>query len=176
MHESDNTTTLRRREPKEIFDPRRRSLLLWIPSALFAGIAATLATAAYRFLRPRKDEDVGSPQTAGGWVAVAPLSTLSGDQPVLQTLLLERRAGWSLAREERAIYVLPGTERRVVSAICPHEQCDVAWSAQTREFLCPCHDSRFGPEGSRLTGPAVRDLDALPTRVENGVLQVRLSD
>jgi Rieske Fe-S protein len=49
----------------------------------------------------------------------------------------------------------------------------VSWEQTRNRFSCPCHDSFFAPDGSRLSGPARRGLDALPTRVQNGKLQVQ---
>ena len=164
-------STIPNDERKEFFDPRRRALLFWIPSAIFTAITATLAATAFRFLRPRADTHAALGQ-AGNWTPLVNATTLSGDQPTLHKLSFEKVAGWSIERQERAVFVL--SEGLVLSAICPHEQCEVAWSAEAAEFLCPCHDSRFSSEGKVLSGPATRDLDAIPTRVENGVLQVRL--
>jgi menaquinol-cytochrome c reductase iron-sulfur subunit len=174
MSKTDDTNNLRRDAPEKFSGAGRRSFLLLLPSVIFAAIAGTLVTTAFRFLRPRADEDKGARDAGGEWVSVGPLSALASEQPVLQTLSVERRAGWSVAREERPVYVLPGDARRVVSAICPHERCEVVWRAEAREFECPCHDSRFDANGARTGGPAARDLDQLPTRVENDLLQVRL--
>ena len=71
------------------------------------------------------------------------------------------------------IFVLPGKNNQVLSAICPHEGCEVAWDKDTNRFSCPCHESFFAADGSRLTGPARRGLDLLPSRQQDGKLQVQ---
>jgi Rieske Fe-S protein len=43
-----------------------------------------------------------------------------------------------------------------VSAICPHLGCIVA--AQPDGFACPCHGSRFAPNGRVVQGPAPSPL------------------
>ena len=48
-----------------------------------------------------------------------------------------------------------------VSATCTHLGCTVAWNAAERSWDCPCHGSRFAPDGKLLDGPAVRDLEAV---------------
>lgn len=59
-----------------------------------------------------------------------------------------------------------------LSAICPHLGCSIGWDTGAGNFLCPCHDSRFSPEGARLTGPSERGMDGLPLEVKDGRLQL----
>ena len=170
MSDSEEARGARAREGE--FDACRRRLLLWIPAAVFASVAGTLAGAAYRFLRPSASAGAAR-GAAGGWADVAPVSELAGPGPALRKVIVEKGEGWNVVREERAVYVL-AESREVVSAVCPHEQCEVAWSAAQGVFGCPCHDSTFDPSGRRLGGPAPRGLDRLPTRVEGGRLQIRV--
>jgi cytochrome b6-f complex iron-sulfur subunit len=52
----------------------------------------------------------------------------------------------------------PAIAETAVSAVCPHRQCAVDWDAEAREFVCPCHDSRFDADGKVTQGPATTDL------------------
>lgn len=45
------------------------------------------------------------------------------------------------------------------SAVCPHLGCLVHWNSLERSWDCPCHGSRFTPEGEVLNGPAVTGLE-----------------
>jgi len=145
----------------------RRAFLLLLPFAMLAGVSASIAAAAFRFLRPVI-------AAAGSkWIDVAALSELTGDQPLAKKIAAEHITGWAVSTEEHFVYVLPANNNQVLSAICPHEGCEVSWQADTKLFSCPCHESYFAANGARVKGPARRALDPLPTRQQDGKLQVQ---
>jgi Rieske Fe-S protein len=45
-----------------------------------------------------------------------------------------------------------------VSPRCTHLGCYVGWNGVERTWDCPCHGSRYLPDGSVIEGPAVSDL------------------
>jgi menaquinol-cytochrome c reductase iron-sulfur subunit len=145
----------------------RRSFLKILPLGVFAGVFASIGSAAFRFLRPRLFAATDS------WLDVARLSELTGPQPLSRKVVAEHMAGWATTTEEHNVFVLPAKNNQVLSAICPHEGCEVAWDQGTNRFSCPCHESYFAPDGSRISGPARRGLDILPGRVQDGKLQVQ---
>jgi Rieske Fe-S protein len=46
-----------------------------------------------------------------------------------------------------------------VSPTCTHLGCRLGWNTAERSWDCPCHGSRFAPDGTVLQGPAVAPLD-----------------
>jgi len=52
------------------------------------------------------------------------------------------------------------------SPVCTHLACDVAWNRAEQSWDCPCHGSRFSPDGQVINGPAVSNLTPkpIPTR------------
>lgn len=60
--------------------------------------------------------------------------------------------------ESMAAYRSPQGELQVVSAVCTHLKCRVHWNAAETSWDCPCHGSRFAPDGRVLEGPAIEPL------------------
>jgi glycine/D-amino acid oxidase-like deaminating enzyme/nitrite reductase/ring-hydroxylating ferredoxin subunit len=59
-----------------------------------------------------------------------------------------------------ALYRDEGGAMHAVSAVCTHLGCLVAWNGAERSWDCPCHGSRFTPDGSVIEPPAVQPLEA----------------
>jgi Rieske Fe-S protein len=60
--------------------------------------------------------------------------------------------------ETFAAYRAYDGELFAVSNVCPHAGCKVHWNSVETTWDCPCHGSRFRPDGTVVEGPAVHGL------------------
>ena len=51
-------------------------------------------------------------------------------------------------------YRAPDGTLHVVSLRCPHLGCSLEWNPEEKTWDCPCHGSRFAPDGHCLSNPA----------------------
>jgi cytochrome b6-f complex iron-sulfur subunit len=65
--------------------------------------------------------------------------------------------------EVPAILFSTQTGFQALSLVCTHLGCTVEPAAEG--FACPCHGSRYNPEGKVLRGPALKPLRALRTEI-----------
>jgi Rieske Fe-S protein len=56
--------------------------------------------------------------------------------------------------ETFAAYRAPDGELFAVSNVCTHMGCKVHWNSVETSWDCPCHGSRFRPDGTVIEGPA----------------------
>lgn len=61
-----------------------------------------------------------------------------------------------------------------VNPTCPHKSCTVEWQSDRKEFVCPCHDSRFAANGAVTQGPADKPLPTYATKIEQGQVLVKI--
>ena len=61
----------------------------------------------------------------------------------------------------RAMYRDDAGQLHCVSALCTHLGCVVSFNGAEKAWECPCHGSRFAPDGTVLQGPANRPLRPL---------------
>ncbi len=154
----------------------RRTLLKVLSGVFGGGAAVAVAGPAVRALvDPAGKVTVSG---AGEFVPVAALDAVPDDgSPVNVPVIVEApKDGWNklpatqvgtifLARKEQSIMAL--------STICPHLGCGIDYSASSKQFVCPCHDSSFTEDGAVAAGPSPRGMDSLETRVKDGKIEVR---
>lgn len=140
----------------------RRGFHLSILSGLWALITGALAIPAGAYLL-----SPGRPRNAG-WIDAGDIARLPVGTPEEVVFRRTRVDGWKITSEKATAWVLKKSDREVVafSPQCTHLGCAYHYSESTKEFVCPCHTSAFGLDGSVLTGPAPRPLDRFEARLE----------
>lgn len=75
---------------------------------------------------------------------------------------------------ETAVYIVHDPQGFfALSAICTHLGCLTAFKQETGRIECPCHGSKFRPDGTKIEGPAPKPLPLLRTWLnEDGELMV----
>lgn len=61
--------------------------------------------------------------------------------------------------KKKAVYCDGQGKRTVLSPVCPHMGCIVAWNEAEKTWDCPCHGSRFLATGEMMAGPAEKGLE-----------------
>jgi len=145
-------------------DPSRRDFLR---VAVYGGVVLISAgVGAFAVSAPRV------PAASGDLLPLGPLLRFKGldtGMPLEARVTIQRRDGWRLRTRPQSVFILRSGEGATAahysafSPVCPHAGCGV--HAEAEEFVCPCHDARFGLDGARKSGPSPRDLDPLELEV-----------
>ncbi len=79
------------------------------------------------------------------------------------TRLIKRGAGQVSNVEGKRVACARDEQGKLhqVSAVCTHMGCLVQWNQAEQTWDCPCHGSRFRPNGEVLAGPAETPLEAV---------------
>ena len=158
-----------KKEDKETIRKDRRTFLSILPVGVIGIVGASMTLAAKRSLEPAHGTVAEE-----SWKTLSEAAEFAGEEPIEKTISVTCRSGWSKTVEDVSVYVLPQHENKVLSSVCPHEGCPIVWDGETKNFLCPCHDSFFSDSGQRLTGMSTRDLTEYESRIENGKLQIKI--
>ncbi|MEO7801593.1 MAG: FAD-dependent oxidoreductase, partial [Ginsengibacter sp.] len=60
-----------------------------------------------------------------------------------------------------ALYKDEMSNLHAVNSACTHIKCTVGWNSSEKTWDCPCHGSRFSPDGVMLNAPARKDLEKI---------------
>jgi menaquinol-cytochrome c reductase iron-sulfur subunit len=145
----------------------RRSMLTGTMCALSSLILGAISGSAGAYL-------LGGPtiQNHNEWSDAGELPELRSGTPEQITFERSRTDGWTVRKEKDTAWVILNNDGSLTafSPLCTHLGCAYQWSAQHKQFSCPCHGSAFSPTGAVISGPAARPLDRYPTRLEGSRL------
>lgn len=114
-----------------------------------------------------------APATSYPKLRVISLTKLRQNQPVAFSYPLEAQAS-VLLDMGHAVPSGVGPKKSIVaySVVCQHMGCQVAYQPKIREFVCPCHQSRYDPErlASIVQGVAPLPLPRVLLQVKQGAV------
>jgi menaquinol-cytochrome c reductase iron-sulfur subunit len=158
--------------PLRASSPERRSFLGALLGVGTVSVSALLSVPLIRFaLHP-----LLSKTTETSWSDLGSVEELSSIAlPIKRVIKVEQRDGWRKMVSEKSVYITKGADGRlrVLSSICPHLGCSIAWDESKGKFVCPCHRGIFAQDGTLLAGPPPRAMDELESKIEDGRLKVR---
>lgn len=146
----------------------RRDFLEILAVAVAAGVAVVLDGCADTLRASLGQASVRATTGAGGvvpgagWQKLASLSSLSGTP---KEFPLETADGGS-----SVFAFVSGGKPYVVSSVCTHQGCAVAWKTSLSEFVCPCHGGTYTIQGKVVSGPPPAPLASYPTQVTSGTV------
>lgn len=123
---------------------------------VLAGMAGT-GYVAGRYVWPTKEKE----STGGERTVNFPTSDLT-DGTMVKVLVEGQPVG--VFRHDGQIHAL--------GLVCTHLGCLVAWSPDAALMLCPCHGSRFDPNGQVVQGPAPLPLKRYDAKVSGETVVV----
>jgi menaquinol-cytochrome c reductase iron-sulfur subunit len=147
----------------------RRSFYEAIISGLGSVMGMALAAPAAAYLLVADNS-----KRRDNFVEAGSLAQLKIGEPQEVSFERTRVDGWRNFQEKAIAWVVRTSENNVVaySPQCTHLGCAYHWEQSGKQFVCPCHGSRFSIDGKVLGGPAARPLDRYPVQVENSKLLI----
>jgi arsenite oxidase small subunit len=114
-----------------------------------------------------------APATSYPRLRVIELAKLKPNRPVAFSYPLKAQPS-VLLDMGRAVPGGVGPKKSIVaySVFCQHMGCPVEYQPKIREFVCPCHQTRYDPErlGSIIQGLAMQPLPRIRLQVKKGAV------
>ena len=141
----------------------RRRFVELASAGIAGGLAAFLAGC----------EDTLRASWGGAAVAVAP----SGPRKVVALSALTSTPTaypFMTTNGGESVYAYKDGDKVVVlSNVCTHRGCPVAWQEAQGRFACPCHEGYFDRAGQVLSGPPLGPLASYTADIQGGDVYVK---
>jgi len=126
-------------KPNDAADLKRRAFFVRLGLGSLGIAAAGTLAFGFQFLSPN--------------VLYEPSPIINAGKPEsypLDSVTLDVTSGIYIIHSKEGFYSL--------SAVCTHLGCLTAWRPELRIIACPCHGSKFKPDGEKIEGPAPKPL------------------
>lgn len=147
------------------------SVCVWLfPS----GMAISLGIPGVRYLLGPIWESAGKT-----WVDLGEIENLgTGSSPIEIRFRYVSKDGFKKESRAGLALLLPRNKQnrrlRVLSPICTHKGCNVAWATNENCFICPCHGGQYALDGSVIAGPPPAPLLTIPSEIRAGRLWIEV--
>jgi glycine/D-amino acid oxidase-like deaminating enzyme/nitrite reductase/ring-hydroxylating ferredoxin subunit len=91
------------------------------------------------------------------WLTPDEVSTVEEIKPGMGAVIRRGSSKIAVSRDDKG-------SLHWCSAVCSHLGCIVSWNSTEHTWDCPCHGSRFTPDGKLLNGPALGPLEKVPSK------------
>ncbi len=167
-------------EDADAADQGRRGFVARLLAIITGGVAVivpasiALVAALDPVLRLKK-------KSGANWIRVTSLDSVPADgQPARYPLEDRQRDAWTVYPRQPvgAVYLRRADSESTPRAFtdeCPHLGCSVAFKNSLSRFQCPCHNSTWKLNGTRIDPercPSPRDLDELQVEIRDGDVYV----
>lgn len=138
----------------------RRTFIQWLWIGLGGVAVFECILLVLSFFKPGKQQD--SQNNGDNIIDAGPIETF---KPGTVTAFV--RGQFYLVCHEKGGFL-------ALSSKCTHLGCSLPWNEEEKQFICPCHSSKFDITGDVLSAPAPRALDHFKVEIVNGNLSVDL--
>ena len=119
-----------------------------------------------------------------GFYFAAQIGELDSHVPRRFTIVADKIDAWNFMQDQPigSVYMrMRGEQVECFHTTCPHAGCAVSYELESQAYLCPCHNSSFKVDGSKLevsgsSNPSPRGLDALEVDVQGTNVFVKYED
>ena len=92
------------------------------------------------------------------WLTPGEVSAVEEIKPGMGAVIRRGSSKFAVSRDDKG-------SLHTCSAVCSHLGCIVSWNSTEHTWDCPCHGSRFTPDGKLLNGPALGPLEKVPIKL-----------
>ncbi|MGD1953200.1 MAG: cytochrome b6-f complex iron-sulfur subunit [Leptolyngbyaceae cyanobacterium] len=142
----------------------RRQLLNFLTGAVVATTAGSALYPVGKFLMPPKDIVEGGGTLAKDILgSPIPISQILAEAPGTRALIagLTGEPTYLIVKDNQTL-----DDRGIVNN-CTHLGCTFPWIPADQQFQCPCHGSRYTPDGVVVRGPADKPLKLVHVAIKD---------
>lgn len=117
-------------------------------------------------------------KTGEKWIPIGSRGKFTPGTPQKAEFTYITEADYTRQEKKAFVWVLLEQDNddrlKVFSPVCSHMGCNVAWNAEEKLFVCPCHGGKYDIDGKVVAGPPPRPLQLLDVQIKNEQIVIKL--